>query len=152
VGEVIRVRRTYTDGHLGTPKNHERRDVDLTPDVVELLGGWWGECGKPDDDKLVFPGETERGYVSPTTLLRRELYPAMEQAAIPREGPTGEKRTFHSLRHTFARVALENGGELTWLSRHLGHSSTMVTDTVYGHWARAARKRQAERLQGAFAV
>jgi hypothetical protein len=60
----------------------------------------------------------------------------MVTAEIPREGPTGEKRTFHSLRHTFARVALENGAELTWLSRHLGHSSTMVTDTVYGHWAR----------------
>jgi len=40
---VIRVRRTYTDGHLGTPKNHERRDVDLTSDLVDLLGSWWGE-------------------------------------------------------------------------------------------------------------
>lgn len=43
---VIRVRRSYTDGHLSTPKNHERRDVDLTGDVVELLGAWWGELGR----------------------------------------------------------------------------------------------------------
>ena len=35
---VIRVRRSYTSGTLGTPKNHERRDVDLTSEVVELLG------------------------------------------------------------------------------------------------------------------
>ena len=54
---VIRVRRSYTGGTLGTPKNHERRDVDLTTDVVELLGWWWGECGRPTDpDTLVFPG------------------------------------------------------------------------------------------------
>jgi integrase len=150
VGAVVRVRRTYTDGHLGLPKNHERRDVDLTPDLVELLGAWWGERGRPGDDKLVFPGEG--GYLSPTTILRRVLYPAMKRAAIEREGPTGEKRTFHSLRHTFARIALESGGELTWLSRHLGHSSTMITDTVYGHWARAARKLQAAKLNGAFAI
>jgi integrase len=76
----------------------------------------------------------------------------MKRAEIPREGPTGEKRTFHSLRHTLARIALEKGSELTGLSRHLGHSSTMITDTVYGHWARTARKRQAERLNGAFAI
>ena len=74
------------------------------------------------------------------------------RAEIPREGPTGERRTFHSLRHTYARVALEHGAELTWLSRHFGHSSTAVTDTVYGHWGRAARKRQVKRLEGAFTV
>jgi integrase len=152
VGAVVRVRRTYTDGHLGLPKNHERRDVDLTPDLVELLGAWWGECERPGDEALIFRGGTSTGYLSPTTILRRELYRAMKRAEIPREGPTGERRTFHSLRHTFARVALEMGNELTWLSRHLGHSSTMITDTVYGHWARSARKRQAERLKGAFAI
>ena len=30
--------RAYTGGELGTPKNRERRDVDLISDVVELLG------------------------------------------------------------------------------------------------------------------
>ena len=34
---VIRVRRSYTGGELGTPKNRERRDVDLISDVVEPL-------------------------------------------------------------------------------------------------------------------
>lgn len=81
-----------------------------------------GRYGKPDDSALVFPN-VDRGYLSNTTILRRELYPAMVAAGIPREGPTGEKRTFHSLRHTFAKRALENGRQITWLSRHLGHSS-----------------------------
>jgi len=34
---VARVRSSYTGGSLGTPKNRERRDVDLITDVVELL-------------------------------------------------------------------------------------------------------------------
>lgn len=149
---VIRVRRTYTDGHLDVPKNHERRDVDLTADVVDLLGQWWGELGQPGDDRLVFPGETQSGYITATTVLRRELYPAMKAAEVPRVGPTGEKRTFHSFRHTFAKRALENGRRITWLSRHLGHSSLKVTTDVYGHWERAERRREAELMEGVFGV
>jgi integrase len=152
VEAVIRVRRSYTDGHLSTPKNHERRDVDLTPDLVEALGGWWGELGRPDDETLVFPGETPGGYLNPTTVLRRELYPAMKRASVPRVGPTGEKRTFHSLRHTYAKLALENGRRITWLSRHLGHSSLKVTTDIYGHFERAERKAEAERMAGVFGV
>lgn len=151
-GAVARVRRTCTDGIVHEPKNHERRDVDLTAEVVELLGQWWGELGSPDDDRHVLPGDGRDGYLVNGTILKRELYPAMERAGVPRVGPTGERRTFHSFRHTFARIALEHGAELTWLSRHLGHSSTAVTDRVYGHWSRAARKRAMERLADAFAV
>jgi integrase len=153
LGAVVRVRRTYTDGHESEPKNHERRDVDLTPDLVDLLGAWWGELGRPEaPETLVFPGETPSGYLSATTVLRRELYPAMKRAEVPRVGPTGEKRTFHSLRHTYAKTALENGRPITWLSRHLGHSSILITDGVYGHFERAARKREVAQMEGAFGV
>lgn len=148
---VIHVRRSVTGGHVSLPKNHERREVDLNGEVVELLGAWWGAVGRPGDDALVFPGESG-GYLSPTTLLKRELYPAMVRAGIPREGPTGEKRTWHSFRHTYARIALEHGRDLYLLSRQLGHSSTAITDTVYGHWAKAARRRQVKLLEGAFPV
>ena len=91
------------------------------------------------------------GYLDGGSVLD-VLYDAMARAGIDRVGSTGEKRTFHSLRHTFARVALENGAQLTWLSRHLGHSGTAITDQVYGHWAREARKAAMERLEGAFTV
>lgn len=148
---VIRVRRTRSRAHVDTPKNRERRDVDFTQDVVDLLGAWWGECGKLGEDKLVFPGAGKDGYVEPTWLLR-ELYAVMAQAGIPREGPTGEKRTFHSFRHTFAKRALESGRHITWLSRHLGHSTLSVTTDVYGHWERAARKAEVIQMAGVFGV
>src|SRR5207302_9729318 len=93
-----------------------------------------------------------QNYLSPFVLLRRHLYRAMERAAIPRPGPTEEKRTFHSFRHTFAKRALETGAEITWLSRHLGHSSLKVTTDIYGHWERAERKLQAAKMENAFPV
>ena len=61
IGGVVHVRRTYTTGNLGLPKGRERRSVDLTADVVDALGAWWGELGGPGDDTLVLPGPTATG-------------------------------------------------------------------------------------------
>jgi integrase len=148
---VVRVRSSYTGGLLGTPKNRERRDVDLISDVVQLLAAWREERGGPVED-MVFSRENGSGFLSPTVLLRRHLYPAMAAAEIRRIGPTQETRTFHSFRHTFSKRALESGAQITWLSRHLGHSSLKVTTDIYGHWERAERKLQAAKMEGAFPV
>ena len=136
---------------VGTPKNRERRDVDLISDVVDLIT-WWRDEHECSTDDLVFPGEKGNTFLSPTVVLRRHLYPAMAAAEIQRAGPTLEKRTFHSFRHTFAKRALESGAQVTWLSRHLGHSSLKVTTDIYGHWERAERKIQAAKMEGAFPV
>ena len=148
---VIRVRQSRTGGILSTPKNRERRDVDLITDVTRLLQALRDRHAITDQNGLVFPGPTGTP-ISPTYLLKRCLYPAMIHARIPREGPTTEKRTFHSFRHTFAKRALESGAQVTWLSRHLGHSTLKVTTDIYGHWERAERKLQAARMEQAFPV
>jgi integrase len=150
---LIRVRRGWSavDHVTETKSKTSRRDVELTTDVVKLLGKWWGESGKPEGAALVFPGETASGRLG-VDVARRILYPAMTAAGVPRTGPTGEERTFHSLRHTYARVCLENGLQLSWLSKQLGHSSTNVTDTVYGHWSRKAAKAENAKLEGVFKV
>ena len=148
---VVRVRRSFTGGTVGTPRNRERRDVDLISDVVEVLAAWRAHSDKRIED-LVFAGAGDDGFLSPTVVLRRHLYPAMSAADVPRIGPTLEKRTFHSFRHTFAKRALESSAQITWLSRHLGHSSLKVTTDIYGHWERAERKLQAAKMEGAFPV
>jgi integrase len=148
---VARVRRTYTGGAVGSPKNRERRDVDLISDVVVVLARLRHRTGQREPAGLVFH-DGEQGHLSPFVLLRRYLYPAMKIGDVERVGPTEEKRTFHSFRHTFAKRALESGAEITWLSRHLGHSSLKVTTDIYGHWERAERKLQAAKMEGAFPV
>jgi integrase len=138
---------------IRTPKNRERHDVDLISDVVEVLAQMRNL--RSDDgvgQSLVFHVQDSFGFLSPTIVLRRQLYPAMSAAGIPRLGPTQEKRTFDSFRHTFAKRALESGAQVTWLSRHLGHSSLKVTTDIYGHWERAERKIQAAKMEDAFPV
>jgi integrase len=147
---VIRVRRTYTGGAVGSPKNRERRDVDLITDVVDVLTRL-RDVDAENASMLVFHDGAQR-HLSPFVLLRRHLYPGLKRAGVPRVGPTEEKRTFHSFRHTFAKRALESGAQITWLSRHLGHSSLKVTTDIYGHWERAERKLQAAKMEGVFSV
>jgi integrase len=91
---TIRVRRTYSAGVLGQTKGRVARTVDLPKETVDVLGEWRGATGKPDDDALVFPREDGRGYQPFWRYTKTTLYPAMARAGIPREGPTGEERTF----------------------------------------------------------
>jgi integrase len=148
LSEEIVVSRTYASG-LGekSTKSGEPRTIDLTPQAKRLLEDWYPQT---DGNGLVFErdigGHLEGGRVV------KLLYAAMAQAAIPRVGERGGKRTFHSFRNTFARVALESGAQLTWVQAQLGHSSIMLTRDVYGAWSRRAEKLEARRLDGAFSV
>jgi integrase len=145
----IHVTRTYVDGLGEQPstKSGEPRTVDLTPQGAALLEGWYAESG--GGDGLVFERE-EGGHLTAKYLTAQVLYPALERAGIDRVGERGRKRDFHSLRHSFARLALEGGAEIVWVQRQLGHSSITLTVDTYGAWARSAEKLQAERLAGAF--
>ena len=145
----LHVARTFTQGiGEGTPKSGEPRTVDLTPPAATVLEGWYAANG---GDGLVFEREWG-GNVLPGYVVDYVLYPALERAAIPRMGERGRKRDFHSFRHTFARIALENSAEITWVQRQLGHSSITLTVDTYGSWARSAEKREAQKLKGAFPV
>jgi hypothetical protein len=101
-GEIV-VARTYTPGVGETPtKDGEPRTVDLTPQAMRVLEEWYRQMG---GDGLVFQREIG-GYIDGGQVLG-VLYAAMNDAGIPRESERGGKRTFHSLRNTFARIALE---------------------------------------------
>ena len=145
----VRVSRTYAAGagEMAT-KSGKARTIDLSPQAAALFEEWFTASG---GNGLVFEKETG-GYFDPGYVIRRVLYPAMKRAGIPRAGEHGRNRTFHCFRHTFARITLENGAEITWVKEQLGHQSINLTVDTYGRWGRTAQKKQAERLAGAFPV
>jgi integrase len=63
VEAVIHVRRTYSDGVVGPTKNHEKREVDLTDELVELLGEWWGTATRRSPSRSIptTTGSAQRG-------------------------------------------------------------------------------------------
>jgi integrase len=144
---------TWADVNNSERKIHVRkakttagiRRVFFTEDVSMMLAAWWAECGRPADDVLVF--STGTGPVPYWTFTKGILYPAMKRAGVDRVcQETGEKRTWHSLRHTYARRWIEDGKDDYVLSAQLGHSSVTVTRTVYAHFSTRARKLEVERV------
>ena len=146
-GEII-VSKTYSPG-IGEreTKSGEPRTVDLVPQAKRLLEDWYPNTS---GHGLVFERETG-GHLDGGRVLD-VLYAAMERAGIPRVSERGGKRTFHSFRHTFARVTLESGAQLEWVQAQLGHSTIMLTRDLYGAWSRKAEKLAARRLKGKFVV
>ena len=153
----VRIRRHYVGGlgiQEGAKSEKGERTIELSAKLVEYLGAHYGAQGSPSADELVFPGRD--GLRNPSSLTKN-LYKAMKRAddPIPREGehltpPTRAKRTFHSLRHTYGRIAMERGAELKWLQGQMGHATLALTADRYGHFGEAARKREASKLDGAF--
>jgi len=144
----LHIRRQFTAGEeVDTTKGGKPRVVHLVPAARSLLDEWYRETG---DAGLVF--ESELGGHLDGSGARAMLTRAMKRAGIPAVGEGGGKRTVHSLRHTFARVALENGAPIQWVKDELGHSTIVLTVDLYGSWSQEASKVAAERLEGAFAV
>jgi integrase len=56
------------------------------------------------------------------------------------------RQPFHSLRHAYATLLLEQGEELGVVSRILGHSNIATTSGVYAHFTRSLSTRAADRM------
>ena len=71
--------------------------------------------------------------------------------AICRKAGIGENWTPRELRHTFVSLLSGNGMAIEDISRLVGHSSTLVTQTVYRHELRPVVTSGAEMMDRIFA-
>ena len=133
VGELCRLRVGNIDGHADRMcvrvvqgKGAKDRYVPLSPDVLELLRGWWKLthprewlfCAQSDPSRPLIEDSASRWY-----------HAARSRAGIHKRGG------IHSLRHCYATHLLEAGVDLHSLSQWLGHRHVSTT-TRYLHLAR----------------
>jgi integrase len=137
-GSTIKVERAIEETKSGLrfkePKTRAgRRSISLPASVLTVLAAHRKAqlelrmklgLGKPDADALVFCGE-DGGPMSPNALsviwrrfLKRHDLPAV---------------TFHALRHTHASALIAAKLDVVSVSRRLGHSSPVMTLSVYSH-------------------
>jgi integrase len=121
---VVRVRASYSDGHLTTPKSGKVRSVPMAPDVAAALAKLGQREVSTGDDDLVFLGE-EGGYVDGSALRRRY------DAALARGGL--RRLRFHDLRHTFGTRMIAKA-DIRRVQEWMGHSSIQTT-MKYLHYA-----------------
>lgn len=60
--------------------------------------------------------------------------------------------TFHSLRHTYASLMLNNGASLEVICKILGHDSIVITEKHYAHMADSVKKQAVERFLPSFGL
>ena len=112
-------------------KTHETRDVDLSPDLTELLGDYLAalqrEClrngwGEPE---WLFPSSvmTPLDHNNVAKVYKRVL----KRAQLP-----GFR--LYDLRHTYASLLLAEGAPISFVSHQLGHRSPDTTLRFYARW------------------
>jgi integrase len=72
-------------------------------------------------------------YWDRLTFYRRHFRPAVARVGLPHDSYTGVR--FHDLRHTAGSQWVEDGHEMFYVSRWLGHASLAFTDRVYAKMA-----------------
>ncbi len=123
-GSVIRVRSSYVDGVLSSPKSGKVRSVPMAPDVAEALAKLSQRNGSTGDDDLVFVGDWG-GYVDARALVRRY------ESALKRAGV--RKLRFHDLRHTFG-TRMIGKADIRRVQEWMGHADIQTT-MKYLHYA-----------------
>lgn len=100
-------------------KSGRNRYVPLRPKALQEIKKW-----KAKPNQRMFRWEDHRKPSKLFTKILIKLGMQMTESG---------KRTFHSLRHTYASHLLMKGYNIFIVSRWLGHSSVSITEKHYGH-------------------
>lgn len=137
----VRIERALVEveGRLeeGPPKSGKPRTIDISPAIAEVLKAHMGE-----PDAFVFSGP-EGGPLRRSTFSARVWRPTLRRLGL-------EHRGIHSLRHTYASLALQAGVPLTVVQRQLGHKKLEITANIYSHLLRGAGEDAALKVGEAF--
>jgi integrase len=113
-------------GKLEPPKTrHGRRDVPLSPTLVDDLRAWRNQTEWPRDEDLVFPTLAGSAH-NYGNLRHRALVTTAQEAGVPWV-------TFHTFRHTTASMLFDQGRNAKQVQRWLGHHSAAFTLETYIH-------------------
>lgn len=120
----IQVRRAFSRGQLLSPKTATSvREVRVGQAVLTTLREHQARC----DGRSEFLFSTRTGApLDRSNLVKRGFEPALRLAGLRRI-------RFHDLRHTYASLMINEGANLKFVSRQLGHSSIQITLDRYSH-------------------
>jgi integrase len=142
---ALNVERAISLGRIKATKTHERRTVDLTPELVRTLHqhlSWLKEealrrgWGGPE---WLFPNET--GRPQDKWVVGKAFRRALKRAGLP-------AFRLYDLRHTYASLLLAAGAPITYVSAQLGHPPT-TTLRYYAKWIPSQGRRWVEVLDHA---
>ncbi len=135
----VHIQRTFNCQAWYKPKTKTSdRRIDLGPAMIKALKKWKLAC-LPCKLNLMFPNEAGQP-LNHNNMVSRFFEPALEKAEI-------ERIRFHDMRHTYASLLIEQGENVKYIQKQLGHSSPTVTLNVYAHLMKPVNQESACRLE-----
>jgi integrase len=129
-GRFIRVEQNLVRGALTTPKNHQRRRVDLSTQLALELQALRRRkrerCLRAGEDLPAIVFASAEGTHLDVGNVRRAFYRALTAAELLHV-------RFHDLRHTFASLLIQQGESLAYVRDQMGHKSIQIAVDIYGH-------------------
>jgi integrase len=116
-GSAIRVRASYTNGYLTSPKSGKVRSVPMAAKVAEALARLGQREHFVDEDDIVFCGIVG-GHLDGSALSKR-YRAALERAAL-------RPLRFHDLRHTFGTRVI-GVADIRRVQEWMGHANVHTT-------------------------
>lgn len=124
--DLQRRRLTVARSYAGAPKSGETRHLPIDEELEPILRTWRTRCPLTAEG-LVCP-VLHRGRWGMSGERTNHSLPGLLVAA----GCKPLRRGWHGLRHSFASLYVQAGGDLYSLSRMLGHATVAQTE-VYAH-------------------
>ncbi len=129
-GFIDVTQRADAAGVIGPVKSRAARRRIHIPGLVSDMLDVWRLHSEGEDHKLVFPTDTGK------PMLLRNLIggcwrPLLKEAGLAPDGDP--KYTPYALRHYFASKLIENGSDLKYIQKVMGHSKIEITLNVYAH-------------------
>jgi len=122
---------------LTTPKSkYAIRSIDLSPELKKMLI----EHRFKAQDRTGFIFQSSPGTpINANNFYTRTFKPGVKAVGL------GDFK-WHDLRHTFGSLLLDQGEDLVYVSRQLGHSNVSITADVYSHLIREHRPEAVAKL------
>lgn len=99
------------------------RDIDLSPALKKALQEYFLQT----ENKNGFVFSNQNGNpVDPAAFVRRHFKKAVRAAEL------GELR-WHDLRHSYGSIKLDQGANIRYVMKQMGHSKVATTINIYGH-------------------
>lgn len=137
-------------------KTNATRDIPLSKTLAPILKSWYGKRysewkalnpfkGKTKEEfsRYFVIGDLEGNHINPHSIGKSWTEIARLYSIT---GTQGERLTFHGLRHSFATMTIERGGDVRSVSDILGHADVSVTLNIYADASPQAKRRTIDLL------
>ena len=121
--EEISIKRTIGRGRIGTPKTLSSiRTIPILSPLIPYLRNQYELTKK--SNTFVFLNDEGRHYFDAKNIRAGLWRKVLKEAKI-------KYRTVYHTRHTFCSINLQNGEDVIWISRILGHKNPRITLEKY---------------------